>query len=95
MHKNINLKVGSNITIDGNSYKVTGIGSVPDYDACYEKLSDSTVDSKQFGLAFVTEDVYQNLKNNEKHDIPIRKNIFMRNRFNGAMNFRSKPKKLN
>ena len=34
-----NLKIGSNITIDGESYKVTGIGSVPDYDACYEKLS--------------------------------------------------------
>ena len=40
-----NLKVGSNITIDGDSYKVTGIGSVPDYDACYEKLSD-----RKFGL---------------------------------------------
>ena len=31
-----NLKVGSNITIDGDSYKVTGIGSVPDYDAYRE-----------------------------------------------------------
>lgn len=60
-----NLKTGSKITIDGNFYKITGIGSVPDYDACYEKLSDSTVDSKQFGLAFVTEDAYENLKDNE------------------------------
>ena len=60
----------------GTLIKVTGIGSVPDYDACYEKLSDSTVDSKQFGLAFVTEDVYQNLKITKTASNP--KNIFMR-----------------
>ena len=87
-----NLKVGSNITIDGDSYKVTGIGSVPDYDACYEKLSDSTVDSKQFGLAFVTEDVYQNLKNNE-NSIQSEEYIYAY-RLNGAMTQKQLKNKL-
>ena len=87
-----NLKIGSNITIDGESYKVTGIGSVPDYDACYEKLSDSTVDSKQFGLAFVTEDAYQNLKNNE-NSIQSEEYIYAY-RLNGAMTQKQLKNKL-
>lgn len=87
-----NLKIGSHITIDGDSYKVTGIGSVPDYDACYEKLSDSTVDSKQFGLAFVTEDVYQNLKNNENR-IQSEEYIYAY-RLNGAMTQKQLKNKL-
>ena len=87
-----NLKVGSNITIDGDSYKVTGIGSVPDYDACYEKLSDSTVDSKQFGLAFVTEDAYENLKDNE-NSIQSEEYIYAY-RLNGAMTQKQLKNKL-
>ena len=87
-----NLKVGSNITIDGDSYKVTGIGSVPDYDACYEKLSDSTVDSKQFGLAFVMEDAYQNLKNNQ-NSIQSEEYIYAY-RLNGAMTQKQLKNKL-
>lgn len=87
-----NLKIGSKITIDGDSYKVTGIGSVPDYDACYEKLSDSTVDSKQFGLAFVTEDVYDNLKDNE-NSIQSEEYIYAY-RLNGAMSQKQLKNKL-
>ena len=30
-----------------------------------KSYQNSTVDSKQFGLAFVTEDAYENLKDNE------------------------------
>ena len=81
--KEHNLKINSKITIDGDSYKITGIGSVPDYDACYEKLSDSTIDSKQFGLAFVTEDAYQNLKDNE-NSIQSEEYVYAY-RLNGAM----------
>ena len=87
-----NLKIGSKITIDGNSYKITGVGSVPDYDACYEKLSDSTVDSKQFGLAFVTEDAYQNLKENE-NSIQSEEYIYAY-RLNGAMTQKQLKNKL-
>ena len=87
-----NLKTGSKITIDGNFYKITGIGSVPDYDACYEKLSDSTVDSKQFGLAFVTEDAYENLKDNE-NSIQSEEYIYAY-RLNGAMTQKQLKNKL-
>lgn len=48
------IKVGDTVTIGGEKLTVTGIGCVPDYNAPYHNLSDSTVGSKQFGLAFVT-----------------------------------------
>lgn len=56
------IALGNKIKIADNTYIVTGIGSVPDYDAVYRNLSDSTVDSKQFGIAFVEESEYENLK---------------------------------
>lgn len=86
------LKTGSKITIDQKTYKVVGIGSVPDYEACYEKLSDSTVDSKQFGLAFVTDRAYQKLKNG-KHSIQSEEYIYAY-RLNGAMSDKQLKNKL-
>lgn len=56
------IAVGDEVTIGDETFSVTGIGCVPDYDAPYQKLSDSTVDSSQFGLAFVTADAYETLK---------------------------------
>lgn len=52
------LDVGDAITIAGQSLLIVGIGTVPDYDAVYKELSDSSVDSRQFGLAFVNEEQY-------------------------------------
>ena len=60
------IKVGSTVTIGGESFKVTGIGCVPDYNAPYHNLSDSTVGSKQFGLAFVTAAKYQQMQEQGK-----------------------------
>lgn len=56
------IAVGDEVAIGDETFSVTGIGCVPDYDAPYQKLSDSTVDSSQFGLAFVTADAYETLK---------------------------------
>lgn len=56
------LKVGDSIQIGGQILQIVGIGSVPDYDAPYKELSESSVDSKNFGLAFVTEQRYASLK---------------------------------
>lgn len=47
------------IEIGGADFTVTGIGVVPDYNATLKNLGDSTVDSKSFGLAFVTSDAYE------------------------------------
>ena len=60
------IKVGSTVTIGDESFKVTGIGCVPDYNAPYHNLSDSTVGSKQFGLAFVTAAKYQRMQEQGK-----------------------------
>lgn len=60
------LIVGDEIVIGGERFRITGIGCVPDYEAPLKELSDSTVDSAGFGLAFVTEDAYDALKQGGK-----------------------------
>ena len=42
-------------------FSVTGIGCSPDYDAPYREFTDSSVNSGQFGTAFVTGDAYRAL----------------------------------
>lgn len=56
------LLVGDKITFAGHDFRVCGIGTVPDYDAPLRNLSDSAVDSSQFGIGFVTEEDYSLLK---------------------------------
>jgi len=56
------LKVGDSLIVGSNIFTITGIGTVPDYDAVYQNFSDTSVDSRQFGLFFVTEEAYQELK---------------------------------
>ena len=56
------LGLGYTLTVGGRDFTVTGIGSTPDYDAAYEKTSDTTVDSNLFGVGFVTAEDYEALK---------------------------------
>ena len=56
------LGLGDSLTVGGRDFIVTGIGSTPDYDAAYEKTSDTTVDSNLFGIGFVTAEDYEALK---------------------------------
>lgn len=56
------LGLGDTVTVGGRDFTVTGIGSTPDYDAAYEKTSDTTVDSNLFGFGFVTDEDYELLK---------------------------------
>ncbi|MDE6169203.1 MAG: hypothetical protein K2G28_12195, partial [Acetatifactor sp.] len=56
------ISVGDEIRIGKHSFVVCGIGSTPDYDTPYRNLSDSAVDSGQFGTAFVSGAEYQKLK---------------------------------
>lgn len=57
-----NIHIGDSIEIGSGEFQVVGIGSVPDYDAMYRSLTDSSVESKQFGLAFVDAGAYERLK---------------------------------
>ncbi len=56
------LTVGDTICIGDNSFEIVGIGCTPDYDAVYKNLTDSSVDSKQFGTVFMTEEAYESLR---------------------------------
>lgn len=55
------ISVGDTIQIAGNEFKVTGIGTSPDYNALFKEMSDTVVDSKVFGTVFVTEGAYDKL----------------------------------
>ncbi|MCR5177519.1 MAG: ABC transporter permease [Lachnospiraceae bacterium] len=58
------ISAGDRVRIGDEEFLVTGIGSVVDYDAPYERLSDTAVDSKAFGVAFVTGEEYERIKSN-------------------------------
>ncbi|MFA9465688.1 MAG: FtsX-like permease family protein [Velocimicrobium sp.] len=62
------LYVKDSIKIGKESLQIVGIGTVPDYDAMYKNLSDSSVDSKQFGLAFVNKHTYDIAKRSGQSD---------------------------
>lgn len=54
--------IGDEILVGADHYFITGIGSVPDYDAPLKELSDSAVDSDNFGLGFMSEEGYDALR---------------------------------
>ena len=58
------LNIGDTVTAGGTEFKITGIGSVPDYDMCVAKFSDTAVDRTAFGLLFVTASQYDLIKEN-------------------------------
>ena len=55
------LAVGDTVKLAGKTYTITGIGCVPEYDMPIAKFSDMAVESSLFGLAFVTEDAYEEI----------------------------------
>jgi putative ABC transport system permease protein len=56
------LKVGDSISAGGQDFTITGIGAVPDYDQPKAKFSDTAVQSRYFGLIFVTDDCYEDIR---------------------------------
>lgn len=55
------IAVGDIVEISGKGFTVTGIGTVPDYDAPTKNFSDGSVDSSLFGIGFVVPDDYEAL----------------------------------
>lgn len=55
------IVVGDNIELGGKNFEVVGIGSVPDYDMPLMKMSDVSAKSRTFGLAFVTDNQYDEM----------------------------------
>lgn len=61
-----NLSVGDSISIGGTEFEIVGIGTVPDYDAVYKEMTDTSVNSQIFGIAFVTEFEYESLESDNE-----------------------------
>ncbi len=57
-----NISVGNTIEIAGTRFVVTGIGTAPDYDMPTREFSDTAIESTLFGLGFVTDEQYEQIK---------------------------------
>ncbi|MBQ6385481.1 MAG: FtsX-like permease family protein [Lachnospiraceae bacterium] len=56
------IGVGDILPVGGEDFRVCGIGTTPDYDVPVAGMTDSTVDSKQFGTAFVSAEAFRELE---------------------------------
>jgi len=56
------LHVGDPISLAGRTLTLSGIVTSPDYDTPFRSMGDSTVDSANFGTAFVTDALYERLR---------------------------------
>ena len=56
------LSVGDSIRAADTDFRITGIGSVPDYDTKLAQFSDPAVDNSSFGLLFVTDEQYRTIR---------------------------------
>ena len=59
------LKVGDAISIADMDYRISGIGCVPDYNLTVKNFSDMTADPLSFGVAFVSDTAYEQIKNSD------------------------------
>ena len=64
--ENNEIKVGDTLELGGRTFTVTGIGTVPDYNSVLKSLGDASCDTLNFGLAFVTGDMYKILQKEGK-----------------------------
>ena len=56
-----NIKTGDKINFAGREFTVVGIGAAPDYEMPIKTYADAVVESSTFGLAFVTDEAYNEL----------------------------------
>lgn len=56
------IKLGDSFEIAGENYNISGIGVVSDYDGPFKEISDTSCNSKTFGLVFFTKEAYEDFK---------------------------------
>ncbi|MBM6968805.1 MULTISPECIES: ABC transporter permease [Pseudoramibacter] len=54
-------RVGDDVTLAGETFRLVGVGCSPDYETPLKNLSDVSADSKNFGTAFFTKEGYEKL----------------------------------
>jgi len=57
------IEVGDRIIVDERAFIISGIGTVPDYDAVLKTFSTPAADAENFGLMFVPNDIYTDIVN--------------------------------
>ncbi len=60
------LNVGDEFDIAGVDYKISGIAVVSDYDGPLKEISDTSCNSKYFGLVFLTKEAYEEFRKSGK-----------------------------
>ncbi|SEK27548.1 FtsX-like permease family protein [Ruminococcus albus] len=68
------LEIWDSIKAGGHDFTVTGIGTVPDYDQPKAKFSDTAVQSRFFGLIFVTDQCYEDIR--AEGDLPAEEYVY-------------------
>lgn len=63
-----NYTVGSNLTLAGKNFTVSGIGSVPDYTYVKKNVSDISADHQKFSIAFLNEEAFNSFCENLNDD---------------------------
>ncbi|SEW18201.1 ABC transporter permease [[Clostridium] fimetarium] len=58
---NLGLSIGDNFVLAGNTYQISGIGSVPDYSNVVKNITDVLSDIKKFSVCFVSTDRFNEL----------------------------------
>lgn len=56
------ISAGDQIAVGSREFTVSGIGTAPDYESPLRGFSDSAVDSRQFGIGFVTQEDYGQMR---------------------------------
>ncbi|MCD7811941.1 MAG: ABC transporter permease [Ruminococcus sp.] len=59
------ISVGDSLKIGSTECRVSGIVTAPDYESVLENTTDTTADNQKFGLIFVTDELYQEIKETE------------------------------
>lgn len=57
-----NLAPGDKLNLNGKDYKITALVATPDYSTILKTQGDLAMDTKHFSVAFVTDDVFDSLK---------------------------------
>lgn len=65
--KNNELSIGDEISVAGKSLKIVGTVALPDYAALYQNNTDFMFDSIKFGVAIVTDEGFDTIRQNNLH----------------------------
>lgn len=64
---NNKLKVGDSLTVGGKKLKITGLVALSDYSALYSNPSDMMFDALKFGVAIVTDTLFDDYGEADLH----------------------------